>query len=110
MKRRNMMKTVLAAILVCAGAAYAENTTTAPADAPAPAPAPAVKGNAKSKVYHKPACRHYNAKKTTVEFKTEAEAVKAGFKPCKKCAVPKKEKPAKEKKAEEKTEAPAATE
>jgi len=44
-----------------------------------------VKGNPKSKVYHKTGCHHYEAKGSTAEFKSEQEAVKAGFKPCKQC-------------------------
>ena len=51
-----------------------------------------LKGNPDSKVYHKPACHHYSAKGCVVEFKTEAEAKKAGYKPCKKCAEVKKAK------------------
>lgn len=54
-------------------------------------PAP-VKGNPKTKVYHKPSCRYYNAKGTTVEFKSEAEAQAAKYKPCKKCCGVKKAK------------------
>jgi methylphosphotriester-DNA--protein-cysteine methyltransferase len=62
-------------------------TTAVYAAAPAP-----VKGNPDSKVYHKAACRHYAAKSSTKEFKSEADAVKAGYKPCKKCAAPKAQK------------------
>jgi len=72
MKKRSMLKTLLAAALIGVSAAFAE-------DAP-------VKGNPKSKVYHLPLCKHYQAKGTTVEFKSEAEARKAGYKPCKICS------------------------
>lgn len=85
MKRRNLMKTLLVATLVCASAALAGEGS-------------AVKGNPKSKVYHKPACQHYNAKGSTQEFKSEAEAKKAGYKACKQCCTPKGEKQAADKK------------
>ena len=49
----------------------------------------AVKGNPKSKVYHKPACRYYTSKSTSVVFKTETDAQKAGYKGCKRCGKPK---------------------
>ena len=78
MKKRTMLKSLMAAALVCASVAFAVDGTP-------------VKGNEKSKVYHKPACQHYTAKGTTVEFKSEAEAIQAGYKPCKQCAVPKAE-------------------
>ena len=72
MKKRNVLKTLLAVALVCTTVTYAGEGA-------------AVKGNPKSKVYHKPACKHYNAKGTTVEFKSEAEAKQAGYKGCKIC-------------------------
>ncbi len=77
MKKRSLLKALLAATLVCATVVIAGE-------------GPAVKGNPKSKIYHKPACRHYAAKSTTVEFKSEAEAKKAGYKPCKQCCKAKK--------------------
>lgn len=77
MKKRNLLKALLAATLVCATVTFAGEDS-------------AVKGNPKSKIYHKPVCKHYTAKSTTVEFKSEAEAKKAGYKPCKKCSTPKK--------------------
>jgi len=79
MMRREWMKIMAATLMVCATAAFAAE----------PAPATVLKGNPTSKVYHKPECRHYNAKGSTVLFKTEADAVKAGYKPCKQCAAPK---------------------
>jgi methylphosphotriester-DNA--protein-cysteine methyltransferase len=72
------MKLVAAAMIACMATAFAAD------------PAP-VKGNPDSKVYHKPACRHYSGKSCTKEFTSEAEAVKAGYAPCKQCAAPKKE-------------------
>ena len=89
--RREWMKRLAAAMIVCSAAAFAAKPAPAPAPAPTPTPAPTViKGNPTSKVYHKPACRHYNAKGSTAVFKTEADALKAGYQPCKQCAVPKK--------------------
>jgi len=72
MKKRTLLKTLLAATLVCASVAFAGE-------------GPAVKGNPKSKVYHKPVCKHYSAKGSTKEFKTEADAQRAGYKACKQC-------------------------
>lgn len=92
MKKRSLLKGLLAATFIC--------TTVVMG-----AEGPAVKGNPKSKVYHKPACRHYTAKNTTVEFKTEAEARQAGYKACKQCGKSrKKEKPAEPKKEKPATE------
>lgn len=95
MKKRNLLKALLAATLVCATVVVAGEGTAA------------VKGNPKSKIYHKPTCKHYTAKGTTVEFKSEAEAKKAGYTGCKKCCPTKKktEKPV-EKKTEKKAEVP----
>ena len=45
----------------------------------------AVKGNKSSKIYHKPACKHYAAKGSTETFASEAAAKEAGFKACKQC-------------------------
>ena len=78
MKRNKWMKLVTVAMLAC-------SMTVAAADnAP-------VKGNPDSKVYHKAACRHYSGKSSSKEFKSESEAVKAGYKPCKQCGGSKKE-------------------
>ena len=79
MKKRTLLKTLMAAVLVCATATLAGEVTT-------------VKGNPESKVYHKPDCRYYGAKSTTVVFKTEAEAQKAGYTACKRCGKAKAEK------------------
>lgn len=75
MKRRHLLKMMLAAGLVCATAVLG---------------AEVLKGNPDSKIYHKSTCKHYAAKGATVEFQSEAEAVKAGYKPCKKCGMPEK--------------------
>lgn len=72
MKKRSVLKTLLAVMLVCASVTFAGEGA-------------AVKGNPNSKVYHKAACKHYNAKGSTVGFKTEAEAKQAGYKGCKQC-------------------------
>jgi methylphosphotriester-DNA--protein-cysteine methyltransferase len=99
MKKRNLLKTLLATTLICATATFA-------AEVPA-VKGTAVKGNANSKIYHKPACRYYAAKSTTVGFNTEAEAQKAGYTACKQCDKAKTEKKTDPKKAEpKKTEAP----
>ena len=76
MNKRNWLKLVIVAAIACTTAVYAAD------------PAP-VKGNPNSKVYHKAACRHYTAKSSTKAFKSEAVAVKAGYKPCKQCAASK---------------------
>jgi methylphosphotriester-DNA--protein-cysteine methyltransferase len=84
MKRRKLLRGLLITALVCTSAAFA-------------ADGPAAKGNAKSKVYHKPGCRHYNAKGSTVAFQSEDEAKQAGYKICKQCskaATKKKAEPA----------------
>jgi methylphosphotriester-DNA--protein-cysteine methyltransferase len=76
MKKRNLLKIMLAGMMVCATLAFAADGA-------------AVKGNKSSKVYHKPACKHYAAKGSTEGFASEATAQKAGFKACKKCGKPK---------------------
>lgn len=38
-------------------------------------------GNVKSKVFHAPGCQHYNCKNCTVTFRSQEEAVKAGYRP-----------------------------
>lgn len=78
MKRSTWLKLIAVAMIACVTTAFAAD------------PAP-IKGNPDSKIYHKVGCRFYNAKGCTKEFKTEAEAIKAGYKPCKQCAVPKNE-------------------
>lgn len=92
MNKRNMLKMLLAAVLICASSVMAAEQA-------------AVKGNPKSRIYHLPACKHFHAKGCTAEFKSEADAVKAGYTPCKQCAGKKDEKPAdkKEEKKEAKT-------
>lgn len=98
MKRRNWIKLVAIAVIACTATVFAQGT-----NAPAATP---VKGNPDSKIYHLPSCRHYTAKGTTKVFKSVAEAKEAGYKPCKKCAVPKKDKKGKpEKKDTEAAEA-----
>ena len=72
MKKRSALKILLAVAVICASAAVAGEGAV-------------IKGNPKSKVYHKPACKHYNAKGCTVEFKSEAEARQAGYTACKIC-------------------------
>lgn len=42
-------------------------------------------GNTSSKVFHAPACQHYDCKNCTVELKSYAEAIDRGFRPCKIC-------------------------
>jgi len=72
MKKRSLLKILLATTLVCASMTFAGEGAV-------------IKGNPKSKIYHKSACKHYSAKGSTKEFKSEAEAQKAGYKACKKC-------------------------
>ena len=78
-----MLITFVAAAPVCATATIAAESGSI------------IKGNPKSKVYHKSSCQHYNSKGATESFKNEAEAKQAGFKPCKQCSVAKPEKDAK---------------
>ncbi len=77
MKKRNLLKALVAASILCAASAFAAEGT-------------AVKGNPKSKVYHTSQCRHYSAKNTTKEFASAAKANEAGYKACKQCAGKKK--------------------
>ncbi len=44
-----------------------------------------IKGNAKSRVFHLPACEFYNCKNCTLEFKDVEVAMDAGFDPCRFC-------------------------
>ncbi len=78
MKKRNLLKALLAASVLCAASAFAAEGTAA------------VKGNPKSKVYHTSQCRHYSAKNTTKEFVSAAKAKEAGYTACKQCAGKKK--------------------
>ncbi len=89
MNKRSLLKSLLAVTLVCATVTFAGEGA-------------AIKGNPQSKIYHKSACKHYTAKGTTTEFKTEADAKKAGYKSCK-CGKAQKNT---EKKTEKKTPAP----
>ena len=79
MKKRSLLRILLATTLVCASMAFAEGGA-------------AVKGNPNSKVYHKPACQHYSAKGSTKAFKSEADAQRAGYKACKQCGKAKADK------------------
>ena len=38
-------------------------------------------GNSKSKVFHSPACRYYDCKNCTVEFRSREAVIKAGYRP-----------------------------
>jgi lipopolysaccharide export system permease protein len=44
-----------------------------------------IKGNAKSRVFHVPACEYYNCKNCTLTFKDINVAIDAGFEPCQFC-------------------------
>jgi lipopolysaccharide export system permease protein len=44
-----------------------------------------IKGNAKSRVFHVPACEYYNCKNCTLTFKDIDVAIDAGFEPCRFC-------------------------
>jgi lipopolysaccharide export system permease protein len=48
-------------------------------------PGTAIKGNAKSMVFHVPACENYNCRHCTLEFKNIHVAREAGFEPCRIC-------------------------
>ncbi len=75
MKKRSVLKLFVATALVGASMVFADGA--------------AVKGNKSSKIYHKPACKHYAAKGSTEAFNSETEAQKAGYKICKQCDKPK---------------------
>ena len=72
MNKRNLLKTLLAGMLVCATMTFAVEGA-------------AVKGNKSSKIYHKSACKHYAAKGSTESFASETLAKEAGYKACKQC-------------------------
>lgn len=42
-------------------------------------------GNANSGIFHNSSCRYYNCKNCYVVFQSRAEAMKAGYRPCKVC-------------------------
>lgn len=44
-----------------------------------------ISGNAKSRVFHLPACEYYHCPNCTLEFKSIEVAVEAGFEPCRFC-------------------------
>jgi endonuclease YncB( thermonuclease family) len=53
---------------------------------PAPAPSPAAyHGNVRSRVFHSPACPHYDCPDCTRRFGSREEALAAGFRPCGRC-------------------------
>ena len=70
MKKKNLLKMLLAVSLVCTSVAFGADI---------------LKGNKNSKIYHNSSCKHHAAKSSTVEFQTESEAQQAGFKACKLC-------------------------
>lgn len=72
MNRNRWMKLAAVAMIACVATVFAAD------------PVP-VKGNPNTKVFHKASCRYYNAEGSSKEFATEAEAVKAGYTPCKQC-------------------------
>jgi len=45
----------------------------------------AIRGNAKSRVFHVPACEYYDCRNCTLEFKNIEVALEAGFEPCQFC-------------------------
>lgn len=42
-------------------------------------------GNVETHVFHSPGCRYYNCDNCTLIFKSRAEAINAGYRPCKIC-------------------------
>ena len=81
MKKRTLLKMVMAGMMVGATLTFAADGA-------------AIKGNKNSKIYHKPACKHYTAKGSTEAFASETAAKEKGFKACKQCG---KVKPSKKK-------------
>lgn len=43
------------------------------------------RGNVQSRIFHAATCRYFTCKNCTAEFATRAQALKAGFRPCKVC-------------------------
>ncbi|ASQ91063.1 Ada metal-binding domain-containing protein [Prosthecochloris sp. GSB1] len=43
------------------------------------------RGNASSKVFHRPGCRYYDCSACTAEFQSRERALQAGYRPCKVC-------------------------
>lgn len=46
---------------------------------------PVYHGNIMSKVFHLPGCAYYDCDNCSAIFNSREEAVRAGYKPCKKC-------------------------
>lgn len=46
---------------------------------------PSYRGNAESRVFHVPTCRHFTCKNCVVTFDSRDEALKAGYRPCGVC-------------------------
>lgn len=42
-------------------------------------------GNVRSKKFHRPGCRYYNCRSCTAVFRSQAQAIAAGYAPCKVC-------------------------
>jgi Metal binding domain of Ada len=42
-------------------------------------------GNVRSKKFHRPGCRYYNCRNCTAHFASRAQAIAAGYVPCKVC-------------------------
>ncbi len=43
------------------------------------------RGNVQSRIFHAAGCRYFSCKNCTAEFASRAQALKAGFRPCKVC-------------------------
>jgi len=48
-------------------------------------PKTSISGNAKSRVFHLPACEYFHCRNCTIEFKNIEVALEAGFEPCRFC-------------------------
>lgn len=48
-------------------------------------PAPAYIGNSRSYVFHRPTCSYLPAEKNRTHLASRAEAIDAGYRPCRKC-------------------------
>lgn len=78
---------LLASLILTAVPAFAAPDTASPVTETTAQAAreAAYRGNTKSKVFHKAACRHAACKACTKVFTSEAEARAAGYHPCKVC-------------------------
>jgi methylphosphotriester-DNA--protein-cysteine methyltransferase len=80
---------LLLALLLCSLAAWAQTADPAKDAQPQTVRPPQAEtvyhGNVRSKKFHRPGCRYYNCKNCVVRFTSRAQAIQAGYVPCKVC-------------------------